>query len=121
MAYILGCKEPSSVYLLADLDWDKRNDKVETLLALKEEGYSRLYAPEQGQLRIDDVVRDAESGNYPAGLLLMVDRMKLPAMNNSLPVMPDARKCRRMSGKTCAQDFILRLRHVSAEETGQCS
>lgn len=89
MAYILGCKEPSSVYLLADLDWDKRNDKVETLLALKEEGYSRLYSPEQGQLRIDDVVRDAESGNYPAGLLLMVDRMKLPAMNNSLPVMPD--------------------------------
>ena len=89
MAYILDCKEPSSVYLLADLDWDKRNDKVETLLALKEEGYSRLYSPEQGQLRIDDVVRDAESGNYPAGLLLMVDRMKLPAMNNSLPVMPD--------------------------------
>lgn len=89
MAYILGSIEPSAVYLLADLGWDGRKDKVETLLSLKEEGYSRLYSPEQGQLRIDDVMRSSESGDYPAGLLLMVDRMKLPGMKNSLPVMPD--------------------------------
>lgn len=89
MAYILGCGEPSAVYLLAELDWDRRKDKVELLLSLKEEGYSRLFSPEVGQLRIEDVMRGSESGEYPSGLLLMVDRMKLPAMKSSLPVMPD--------------------------------
>ena len=89
MAYILACKEPSAVYLLADLGWDPRQDKVEALLALKEEGYSRLYSPSDGQLRIDDVLKNSESGNFPSGLLLMVDRLKLPAMENGYPVLPD--------------------------------
>ena len=89
MAYILACPEPSSVYLLAELGWDERKDKVETLLSLKEEGYSRLYSPSDGQLRIDDVLKGSEDGAFPAGLLLMVDRLKLPAMKKGVPYMPD--------------------------------
>ena len=89
MAYIQDCGEPSSVYLLADLGWDVREDKVETLLALKEEGYSRLYSPEKGTVRIDDVLSESGNGHFPAGLLLMVDRMKLPAMKDGHPVLPD--------------------------------
>ena len=89
MAYILACPEPSSVYLLAELGWDERKDKVETLLSLKEEGYSRLYSPSDGQLRIDDVLKGSEDGAFPAGLLLMVDRLKLPALKKGVPYMPD--------------------------------
>ena len=41
-----------AAYILSDLEWEKRNDKVELMLALKEEGYSRLCA-EGNVLRIE--------------------------------------------------------------------
>ena len=89
MAFILKSDEASSLYLLADLDWDNLKDKTETLLSLKEEGYSRLYSKESGVVRIDDVIKSAESGAFPSGLLLMIDRLKLPAMKDSHPVLAD--------------------------------
>ncbi len=89
MAFILKSDETSSLYLLADLDWDNLKDKTETLLSLKEEGYSRLYSKESGGVRIDDVIKSAESGAFPSGLLLMIDRLKLPAMKDSHPVLAD--------------------------------
>ena len=92
MAYIMSSKEPSSVYLFADLGWDAREDKVETLLSLKEEGYSRLYSLSVGQLRIDDVLKASDTGEFPAGILLMVDRLKLPAMKNDVPYQLDGSK-----------------------------
>ena len=57
MAYIMDSPETSAIYLLADLDWDSREDKVEALLALKEEGYSRLFSETEGVLRIDAVIQ----------------------------------------------------------------
>ena len=33
-----------TVYILSDLGWDARKDKVELMLELKEEGYSRFYS-----------------------------------------------------------------------------
>ncbi len=95
MAFILKSEEASSLYLLADLNWDKLADKTETLLSLKEEGYSRLYSQESGPVRIDDVIKGAESGEFPAGLLLMIDRLKLPAMKDSRPVLPDGNEMPR--------------------------
>lgn len=89
MTFILKSEEASSLYLLADLDWDNLKDKTETLLALKEEGYSRLYSKESGVARIDDVIKGAESGAFPSGLLLMIDRLKLPAMKDNHPVLAD--------------------------------
>lgn len=86
MAFIMASAEPSAVYLLADIDWDSRADKTELLLSLKEEGYSRLFSEAEGQMRIDDVIRGAEAGEFPTGLLLMIDRMKLPAVKNGVPV-----------------------------------
>ena len=79
MTFILGLDVPSAVYLLADLNWDSRPDKVEKLLALKEEGYSRLFSETSGVIRIDDIMRDCAEGDFPSGLLLMVDRVKIPA------------------------------------------
>lgn len=89
MAYIMDSTEPSAIYLLADLDWDSREDKVEALLALKEEGYSRLFSETEGVLRIDDVIQKSEKGDFPKGLLLMVDRLKLPAIKGGKPCLAD--------------------------------
>ena len=66
---------PRAVYILSDIGWDSRQDKVEYLLALKEEGFGRLFNPaDAGILQIEEVLR--MDGAYPAGLLLLVDRVK---------------------------------------------
>lgn len=68
-----------AVYILADIGWEARPDKVETMLALKEEGYSRFFDTDAGtMLRIEDVMQHAEKGDFPEHLVLLVDRMKMP-------------------------------------------
>ena len=68
--------EGRAVYILADIHWDTRDDKVELLLSLKEEGYSRLFNPADGSVvRMEDVLK--LDGNYPSGLWLLVDRAKV--------------------------------------------
>lgn len=79
--YIYKC-EPSAVYILADLSWQDRQDKVELMLQLKEEGYSRFFSDRI--VRIEDVMRRAESGDYPEQLYLLVDRLKLPSSDEDL-------------------------------------
>ena len=79
--------EASAVYLLSDLGWAERNDKVELMLRLKEEGYSRFFTDRV--VRIEDVMRMAETGDYPAQLHLLVDRLKLPRFVDGLPVGED--------------------------------
>lgn len=76
--------EASSVYLLADLGWIGREDKVELMLQLKEEGYSRLFTDRM--VRIEEVMKCAETGEYPEEVYLLVDRLKLPRFENGLPV-----------------------------------
>ena len=65
----------SAAYILADLDWENRKDKVELMLRLKEEGYSRLFSDRV--VRIEEVMQCAETGDYPSHLYLLVDRLKL--------------------------------------------
>ena len=79
--YIYKC-EPSAVYILANLSWQDRQDKVELMLQLKEEGYSRFFSDRV--VRIEDVMRRAESGDYPDQLYLLVDRLKLPSSDEDL-------------------------------------
>lgn len=86
MSYIFQ-GDASAAYILADLGWDDREDKVELMLRLKEEGYSRFFTDRA--VRIEDVMRLAETGAYPSGLYLLVDRLKLPEMSEGLPVMSD--------------------------------
>ena len=67
--------KPHALYILADLKWDARQDKVELMLALKEEGFGRLFQPADGGiLQIEDVMK--MDGKYPVGLMLLVDRVK---------------------------------------------
>ncbi len=66
---------PHAVYILAETSWNSRTDKVEYLLSLKEEGYSRLFA--DGTIyTIEEVLQ--MDGKYPEGLLLLIDRLKVP-------------------------------------------
>ncbi|MBR5835856.1 MAG: excinuclease ABC subunit UvrA [Bacteroidales bacterium] len=81
MEYIFSSDE-SAVYVLADLDWDRRDDKVELMLQLKEEGYSRLFSDRA--YRIEDVMKMAQTGEYPSQMYLLVDRLRVPAMEEDL-------------------------------------
>ncbi len=80
--------DSSSVYILADLGWDKREDKVELMLRLKEEGYSRFYG-EGRVIRIEEIMQMADRGEYPSGLRLLIDRLKLPIFKDCLPYSED--------------------------------
>ena len=72
---VLSDGNPHAVYILADLRWDAREDKVELMLSLKEEGYGRLFSPAEATIyQIEDVMK--MDGSYPAGLWLLVDRVK---------------------------------------------
>ena len=81
MAYIFS-GDASAVYILADLNWNSRDDKVELMLQLKEEGYSRLFTDRA--VRIEDVMKMSQTGEYPSDLYLLVDRLKVPAMEEDL-------------------------------------
>ena len=74
--------DASAVYILADLDWNHRDDKVELMLQLKEEGYSRFFTDRV--VRIEDVMKMSQTGEYPSDLYLLVDRLKVPAMEEDL-------------------------------------
>ena len=83
MAFLFEGGE-SAVYLLADLKWNSRDDKVELMLQLKEEGYSRFFTDRV--IRIEEVMKSSETGRFPDELYLLVDRLKLPAFVEGLPV-----------------------------------
>ena len=76
MEYVLG-GEDAAVYVLSDLDWNNREDKVELMLQLKEEGYSRFFTDRM--VRIEDMMQVALSGDYPEDVRLLIDRLKLRA------------------------------------------
>lgn len=65
-----------TLYILADVGWDRREDKVELMLSLKEQGYSRFFS--DAVVRIEDVMCSAGEGEYPERLYLLLDRLKAP-------------------------------------------
>ena len=74
MNYVLNGDE-AAVYVLADLGWNSREDKVELMLQLKEEGYTRFYTDRM--MRIEDMMQMASTGEYPKDVRLLIDRLKL--------------------------------------------
>ena len=68
-----------AVYILAETKWFSRQDKVEYMLSLKQQGYSRFFNPsDKAILTIEDVLQ--MDGKYPENLLLLIDRVKVPAV-----------------------------------------
>lgn len=82
MAYILE-GGADAAYFLADIDWRNRTDKVELMLDLKEQGYSRFWTDRM--TRIEDIMAMSGNGDFPEDLYLLVDRVKLPEFRNRLP------------------------------------
>ena len=74
MSYMLE-DDASAIYVLADLGWSEREDKVELMLSLKEEGYSRLFTDRT--VRIEEIMQLAQTGDYPKEAFLLVDRVKI--------------------------------------------
>ena len=68
----------SAVLLLAEIGWSERADKVELMLDLKEQGYSRFWDG-QSMIRIEEVMQRSEHGDWPESLYLLVDRAKVTA------------------------------------------
>lgn len=71
-------EQADAAYLLAELRWSGREDKVELMLQLKEEGYSRFLTPDGRVVRIEEVMQKAVQGDYPEDLYLLVDRVRQP-------------------------------------------
>ncbi|MBO7548171.1 MAG: excinuclease ABC subunit UvrA [Bacteroidales bacterium] len=78
VAGVLAWLEGAGVaYILADVGWKARADKVELMLALKEQGYSRFWSAGR-VIRIEEVLQRSEEGDFPEELYLLVDRDKAP-------------------------------------------
>ena len=73
MDWLAGAGE-GTYYVLADLNWDAREDRVELLLQLKEDGYNRLYAAGK-PLKIDDALQ--QGPDKLSGAWLLLDRARL--------------------------------------------
>ena len=71
-----------AAYILADIRWADRDDKVELMLQLKEEGYTRFFTDKV--TRIEEVMQKAQDGDYPPELYLLVDRLKFPYPESDL-------------------------------------
>ena len=79
MSYIYE-GQADTVYVLADVRWNDRDDKVELMLRLKEEGFTRFFT--DVPVRIEEVMKKAQSGDYPDELYLLVDRIRAPKEDN---------------------------------------
>lgn len=66
----------ATLFILADLNWQGRDDKVELMLSLKEQGYTRLWCDGK-PMRIEDVLQLGDA--LPANAALLVDRVRIPA------------------------------------------
>ena len=75
MSYIYE-GQTDTAYVLADVNWAEREDKVELMLRLKEEGFTRFFT--DAPVRIEEVMKKAESGDYPSELYLLIDRVRSP-------------------------------------------
>ncbi len=80
---------PHTVYILSDLQWKDREDRVELMLSLKEEGYGRLF--QAGSQQVYDIEEVMQMGaDAPDDLFLLVDRVKIPGQaGNDEAVMTD--------------------------------
>ena len=62
---------PEPYYILAELGWKDRSDRTELLLALKEDGYNRLWT-DGAPAKIEDVLQ----GKEPEVAYLLLDRFR---------------------------------------------
>lgn len=74
LCWIFSQKEPLC-YIATDIQWSSREDKVELMLSLLEEGYTRMLV-EGKPVRIDELIKNSETGDFPQQLYLLLDRVR---------------------------------------------
>lgn len=76
--YMLEHIAPSGsgvAYILSDINWKNREDRVELMLSLKEQGYTRMFDSREAVIyHIEQVMQMAQ--NCPDDMWLLVDRIK---------------------------------------------
>ena len=102
-----------TMYILAELNWSAREDKVELMLRLKEEGYTRFY--DNGPVRIEEVMQKADTGEYPEHLYLLVDRVRNPKADD------EDQKTRLLASVDTAFNKGEGVMHVKGENSGLVS
>ena len=115
ITYVLN-EDSDAVYILSDLGWNKRDDKVELMLQLKEEGYSRLFSDRM--MRIEEVMQIASTGEYPQDMYLLVDRLRLPEADADAQVWDDL-KTRLHSSVESAFDKGNGTLYIRREKAGE--
>ncbi len=70
--YVFSLPQDETIYILAPLSWQEQDNKTEMLLALKEEGFSRLWMDGQSD-RIENYMSGEKSAQ--GNLYLLIDRI----------------------------------------------
>ena len=70
-------------YILVDLGWGQRSDKVELMLSLKEEGFTRFLVDEKPE-RIESQMQKAADGDFSEEAYLLVDRFRTDCSREGL-------------------------------------
>lgn len=74
--YICSCAG-QTLYILSPVGWTGREDRIELMLGLKEDGFTRLFADGR-PVKIEAVMQCAGSGDFPKDVKLLVDRVRMP-------------------------------------------
>ena len=70
-------------YILVDLGWGQRSDKVELMLSLKEEGFTRVLVDGKPE-RIESQMQKAADGDFSEEVYLLVDRFRTDCSREGL-------------------------------------
>ena len=70
-------------YILVDLGWGQRSDKVELMLSLKEEGFTRFLVDGKPE-RIESQMHKAADGDFSEEAYLLVDRFRTDCSREGL-------------------------------------
>lgn len=70
-------------YILVDLGWKQRSDKVELMLSLKEEGFTRFLVDGKPE-RIESQMQKAAGGDFSEEAYLLVDRFRTDCSREGL-------------------------------------
>ena len=81
-------------YILVDLGWGQRSDKVELMLSLKEEGFTRFLVDGKPE-RIESQMQKAADGDFSEEAYLLVDRFRTDCSREGLEL--DDTKARALS------------------------
>ena len=86
-AYLTALEEGSTALILADIHWEE-DGKIEKLLNLKEEGFTRIATREGRMAKMEEALQHI--GDFSGDWLLLVDRLSVGSDEDSVSRMLDS-------------------------------